>query len=118
MQTRGLLAAPEGSPVLSVLFANRSATLFKMSRFSDCVSDIEEALRFGYPDNLHYKVAERLNMDRWQREEEESVMLKCDLMQVLERKAKALQQLGDNCEDEVDQMNQLIQKVIFKIKLF
>ena len=109
------MAAPRGSPVLPVLLANRSATLFKMSRFSDCVSDIEEALRLGYPDNLHYKVSERLNMDRWQREKEESLMFKFDLMQVLERKAKALQQLGENCEDEVDQMNQLIQKVIFKL---
>ena len=39
-------------------------------------------------------------------------------MQVLERKAKALQKLGENCEDEVDQLNQLVQKVFFKIKLF
>ena len=57
MQNRGLLAAPEGSPVLPVLFANRSATLFKMSRFTDCVEDINEALRLGYPNNLHYKVS-------------------------------------------------------------
>ena len=39
-------------------------------------------------------------------------------MQVLERKAKALQQLGQNCEDEVDQLNQLIQKVTFKLLHF
>ena len=39
-------------------------------------------------------------------------------LQVLERKAKALQQLGQNCEDEVDQLNQLIQKVTFKLILF
>ena len=45
-------------------------------------------------------------------------MLKCDSIQVLERKAKALQKLGENCEDEVDQLNQLVQKVTFKIKLF
>ena len=51
------MAAPEGSPVLPVLFANRSATLFKMSRFADCVEDINEALRLGYPNNLHYKVS-------------------------------------------------------------
>ena len=56
MQSRGLLAAPEGSSVLPVLLANRSATLFKMNRFSDCVNDIDEALRLGYPDNIHYKV--------------------------------------------------------------
>ena len=39
-------------------------------------------------------------------------------LQVLERKAKALQQLGQNCEDEVDQLNQLIQKVTFKLLHF
>ena len=39
-------------------------------------------------------------------------------LQVLERKAKALQQLGQNCEDEVDQLNQLIQKVDLKHKLY
>ena len=50
------MSAPEGSSVLPVLLANRSATLFKMSRFADCVSDVDEALRLGYPDNLHYKV--------------------------------------------------------------
>ena len=38
-------------------------------------------------------------------------------MQVLERKAKALQKLGENCEDVVAQLNQLIQKVTFNIKL-
>ena len=38
-------------------------------------------------------------------------------MQVLERKAKALQKLGENCEDVVDQLNQLIQRVTFNIKL-
>ena len=63
MQNRGLLSAPAGSPVLPVLLANRSATLFKMNRFADCVSDIDEALRLGYPDNLHYKVSKQ--GDRW-----------------------------------------------------
>ena len=39
-------------------------------------------------------------------------------LQVLERKAKALQQLGQSYECEVDQLNQLIQKVTFKLKLY
>ena len=55
-QHRGLLSAPGESPVLPVLFANRSAVLFKMTRFADCVADIDEALRLGYPENLKYKV--------------------------------------------------------------
>ena len=55
-QHRGLLSAPGESPVLPVLFANRSAVFFKMGRFADCVADIDEAVRLGYPENLKYKV--------------------------------------------------------------
>ena len=42
-----------------------------------------------------------------------SLYSKCDFMQVLERKAKALQQLGQKSKDEVDQLTQLLQKVTF-----
>ena len=87
-----------------------------MNRFTDCVSDIDEALRLGYPDNLHYKVSKQ--GDRWKDGNGRKMKVKCDSLQVLERKAKALQKLGENCEDEVDQLNQLVQKVTFKIKLF
>ena len=57
------MSAPEDSPVLPILFANRSAALFKMGRFTDCVEDIDEALRLGYPEKLQYKVV-RL-VERW-----------------------------------------------------
>lgn len=39
---------------LSLAFANRSATLFQLNLFEDCLLDVEHAIEFGYPSNqLH-----------------------------------------------------------------
>ena len=43
----------------SLGLANRSAVFYEMSRFKDCVHDVKAAFRFGYPDDLHFKLHER-----------------------------------------------------------
>ena len=43
----------------SLGLANRSAVFFEMKRFKDCVHDVKAAFRFGYPDDLHFKLHER-----------------------------------------------------------
>ena len=97
--------------MLPILFANRSAALFKMNRFTDCVEDIDEALRLGYPEKLQYKVPRSWD---WWNDGERRTNLDLGMwffLQVLERKAKALEKLGQNCVGEVDQLSLLIQKV-------
>ncbi|XP_046740087.1 SET and MYND domain-containing protein 4-like isoform X2 [Diprion similis] len=51
------IVAPEGD--LSVILANRSAVLYHLERFELAVSDAEEAVRLGYPQELMYKLEER-----------------------------------------------------------
>ncbi|XP_015522321.1 SET and MYND domain-containing protein 4 [Neodiprion lecontei] len=51
------IVAPECD--LSVILANRSAVLYHLERFELSVSDAEEAVRIGYPQELMYKLEER-----------------------------------------------------------
>ncbi|CAK9796407.1 SET and MYND domain-containing protein 4 [Anthophora plagiata] len=51
-----LLAPPQE---LSVILANRSATLYHLEHYSYALTDAEEALRIGYPRELLYKIEER-----------------------------------------------------------
>ncbi|XP_077276488.1 protein-lysine N-methyltransferase SMYD4 [Temnothorax americanus] len=51
------LLAP--STELSVILANRSATLYHLERHEYALEDIEEALQLGYPKDLFYKLEER-----------------------------------------------------------
>lgn len=44
---------------LSVILANRSATLYHLERHDYALEDIEEASQLGYPKNLLYKLEER-----------------------------------------------------------
>lgn len=44
---------------LSVILANRSASLYHLERHEYALEDIEEALRLGYPRDLSYKLEER-----------------------------------------------------------
>lgn len=43
----------------SMATANRSAVLFHLKKYHDCLQDIELALSHGYPESLQYKVYER-----------------------------------------------------------
>ncbi|KAL9956585.1 hypothetical protein ACROYT_G038079 [Oculina patagonica] len=44
---------------LSLAFANRSAVLFHLREYRQCLEDIEQALRRGYPNELRYKLFDR-----------------------------------------------------------
>lgn len=44
---------------LSVILANRSATLYHLERHEYALEDIEEASQLGYPKDLFYKLEER-----------------------------------------------------------
>ena len=46
----------ENKEELSIAHANRSAALFHLELYEDCISDIEVALKLGYPDKLHFKI--------------------------------------------------------------
>jgi len=37
-------------------FVLRSAALFHINMYKDCINDVKRALDFGYPDNLQYKL--------------------------------------------------------------
>ncbi|EFN88450.1 SET and MYND domain-containing protein 4 [Harpegnathos saltator] len=55
--SNAVLLAP--STELSVILANRSATLYHLERYEHALEDIEEASRLGYPKDLFYKLEER-----------------------------------------------------------
>lgn len=54
--TMSMAHAPTKSVELPMAYANRSAVLFKANWFSDCLNDIDHALKLGYPDNLKAKL--------------------------------------------------------------
>ena len=45
--------------LLAICFANRSAALFGLEQYSDCLSDIRLAINAGYPDESLYKLLVR-----------------------------------------------------------
>ncbi|XP_003487532.1 SET and MYND domain-containing protein 4 [Bombus impatiens] len=55
--SNAVLLAPRKD--LGVILANRSATLYHLEEYSYGLTDAEEALRVGYPHELHYKIQER-----------------------------------------------------------
>ncbi|KAK7072872.1 hypothetical protein SK128_011166 [Halocaridina rubra] len=44
---------------LSLAYANRSAVLFELQQYEDCLSDIQRAMENGYPENLRQKLIKR-----------------------------------------------------------
>ncbi|KAJ3053589.1 SET and MYND domain-containing protein 4 [Rhizophlyctis rosea] len=51
--------APPTSPLLPVSYANRSAALFELSLFQQCLTDINLSLTAGYPSTTRYKLLNR-----------------------------------------------------------
>ena len=49
----------EGDNELALSYGNRSATLYHLNRFRDCLDDIELALQSGYPKDSYYKLYDR-----------------------------------------------------------
>ncbi|KOC67549.1 SET and MYND domain-containing protein 4 [Habropoda laboriosa] len=54
--TKCLQHAPANSNELPIAIANRSASLFYLNRYDDCIKDIELAIKLNYPKELHYKL--------------------------------------------------------------
>lgn len=54
--TKSALYAPLDSSQLPIAFANRSASLFYLNRYDECVRDIQLAIKFNYPKQLYYKL--------------------------------------------------------------
>ena len=62
MYTKALRYCPVDSADITnnkdyaIILANRSACTDKMGLFEGTVQDIDDALKYGYPRKLHYKV--------------------------------------------------------------
>ncbi|XP_043788220.1 SET and MYND domain-containing protein 4-like isoform X2 [Apis laboriosa] len=54
--TKCALYAPMNSCELPIAIANRSASLFYLNRYDDCIKDIELSIKLNYPKQLHYKL--------------------------------------------------------------
>ncbi|KAM9846507.1 SET and MYND domain-containing protein 4 [Aulostomus maculatus] len=57
--SQGICFATQSSEQLSMCFANRSAALYHLQRYQDCLDDIDKALRNGYPSHLVHKLEDR-----------------------------------------------------------
>ena len=51
--------AHSSSSELALGFGNRSAVLLQMKKHKECIEDIELALKYGYPEDLKYKLLDR-----------------------------------------------------------
>jgi len=59
LYSESVICAPEFGPELSLAYGNRSACLYHLGHFKDCLQDIELAFRFRFPKNLAYKLHQR-----------------------------------------------------------
>jgi len=59
LYTESVICAPEFGPELSLAYGNRSACLYHLGHYKDCLQDIELAFRFRFPKNLAYKLHQR-----------------------------------------------------------
>lgn len=57
--TESIVYAVDSSEELALAYANRSAALFNLEKFEECIRDIDRALSLKYPDRLKTKVYER-----------------------------------------------------------
>ncbi|KAM0725205.1 SET and MYND domain-containing protein 4 [Formica fusca] len=60
LYTKSAIYAPSGSIDLPVAIANRSASLFYLERWQDCIKDIELAIKLGYPEKSRGKLYLRI----------------------------------------------------------
>ncbi|XP_021932938.1 SET and MYND domain-containing protein 4-like isoform X1 [Zootermopsis nevadensis] len=56
LYTQSVVNAPRDSEELSLALANRSAALFHLGAYKECLQDISLALQSDYPTSLHYKL--------------------------------------------------------------
>ncbi|XP_035033579.1 SET and MYND domain-containing protein 4 [Hippoglossus stenolepis] len=57
--SQGVCSAPLRSEQLPLCYANRSAALYHLQLYQDCLNDIDRALKNGYPSHLLHKLEER-----------------------------------------------------------
>lgn len=57
--TESILYAVDSSEDLALAYANRSAALFKLNKYEDCIKDIDRAFNLKYPDRLKTKLYKR-----------------------------------------------------------
>ncbi|KAM4547210.1 SET and MYND domain-containing protein 4 [Fundulus diaphanus] len=57
--SQGICFAPRSSEQLPLCYANRSAALYHLQHFQECLDDIDRALNTGYPSHLSKKLQER-----------------------------------------------------------
>lgn len=56
LYTKSIALAPHKSKQLALAYANRSAVLFDLGLYSECIQDIDRALALSYPDDLKGKL--------------------------------------------------------------
>jgi len=56
LYTKSIAFAPYPSEQLALGYANRSAVLFQLGLYLECIRDIDRALDLNYPDNLRAKL--------------------------------------------------------------
>ncbi|KAJ3588720.1 hypothetical protein NHX12_009574 [Muraenolepis orangiensis] len=57
--SQGVCSSPQSSEQLSLCYANRSASLYRLQRYQESLGDIDSALNHGYPPHLQHKLEER-----------------------------------------------------------
>uniref|UniRef100_A0A3P8TPL1 Protein-lysine N-methyltransferase SMYD4 n=1 Tax=Amphiprion percula TaxID=161767 RepID=A0A3P8TPL1_AMPPE len=57
--SQGICFAPQSSEQLSLCYANRSAALYHLQDYQECLDDIDRALKNGYPSHLLHKLQDR-----------------------------------------------------------
>lgn len=74
---QALLQAPNDSNDLPQAFANRSAALFQLNAFSQCIQDVDNAIKFGYSKNQLPTIILRkaLSLKALGKEEEAKIVL-------------------------------------------
>ncbi|XP_014895925.1 SET and MYND domain-containing protein 4 isoform X1 [Poecilia latipinna] len=60
--SQGICFAPQSSEQLSLCYANRSAALYHLQQYQECLYDIDRALNTGYPAHLSHKLQDRRSL--------------------------------------------------------
>ena len=94
------------SNCLSLSFANRSAALFHMKLYNECIMDVDNALDHNYPKSMRYKLYERkgrsyANLDKFDQAQKNftQAMTCLEEIKMEKKKKKAMEKSFDECLD-------------------
>lgn len=62
LYTRSMLQSLPYSKRAALAYANRSAALYRLKLYKECVADVDRALNLPYPDELRHKIISRKNL--------------------------------------------------------